>query len=368
MTILEEKGSPSFFANTLVYGIGTLLLQAASVVLLPLYTRYLTTADFGILEILTRSGEVLVVVLLGNGINVAAFTFVCRAKTSDERAGVSAAIALVIWLGMALGLLLTVFASGLVGRMIGIQSRSLVVVGLAASISQLLPLLPLTMAQARVESVTYMAISIVTVLFRIAIVLFAVIYLRLGLWGVFGGTLVSSLIVGVVVTIREFRGRGFHPDLSQIPDILRFSWPFVPAGLCGFILNNGDRYFLLEYNGPAVVGVYSLGYRIATIVGMVAFAPLLKVWSAWLYRVYPRDDAAVAVGKAFTRIMLPYLFIGVGACLFTRDVILLFGTEAYVKSAAIVPPIVLAYGLIAAQAVMESAPDTEPESPPSIQE
>ncbi len=54
--------SRSFLKHAAVYGFGTLLLQAASVVLLPLYTRYLTPADYGTLEILNRVGQVLGIV------------------------------------------------------------------------------------------------------------------------------------------------------------------------------------------------------------------------------------------------------------------------------------------------------------------
>ena len=46
--------------NTLVYGIATVLSRLVSFVMLPIYTRYLTPADYGLLAILDLSLEIAV--------------------------------------------------------------------------------------------------------------------------------------------------------------------------------------------------------------------------------------------------------------------------------------------------------------------
>ena len=58
----------SFFRHALLYGLGSILVQAGGVVLVPLYTRCLSTADFGALEVLSRCAEMAGTLLLIGGL------------------------------------------------------------------------------------------------------------------------------------------------------------------------------------------------------------------------------------------------------------------------------------------------------------
>ena len=47
----------SFFKHAAVYGLANLLLQGGSIVLLPIYLRCLSRADYGVLEVVGRLAE-----------------------------------------------------------------------------------------------------------------------------------------------------------------------------------------------------------------------------------------------------------------------------------------------------------------------
>ena len=343
----------SFLTHAVVYGLGALLMQATSVVLLPLYTHYLRPADYGILDILNRTGDVLTVVLMTNGLVGAAFSFYCQAESDEERAGVASTVNLVVWMGMAAGLTLAVCGSGLIDALLGIGNRRLTVLGLCASFVQLLPIMPMALMQARVESLPYILASVLTLLLRLGLIIAAVVIGGWGIWGVLGGSLCACLISGAVLTLREFRKTGFRPDMSRLPDVLRFAWPFLPGGLCGFVINSGDRFFLLRYAGAHDVGLYSLGYRLASCVGLVSFTPLFKVWSAKMYDAYRRPDGAIVVGQMITRILSAVVFVGLGLCLFQREVLFVFSTSAYANAAAVIVPLVVAGLFLNAQVLMD---------------
>src|SRR5262249_22745991 len=90
-----------FLKHTFVYGLGSIVTQAISFFLLPLYTHYLTPSDLGIIEIITRAGQYLMVVLLVNGLRVATLTFFRQAKTPAERSSYVTTLTLVLWLIIA---------------------------------------------------------------------------------------------------------------------------------------------------------------------------------------------------------------------------------------------------------------------------
>ncbi len=71
----------------------------------------------------------------------------------------------------------------------------------------------------------------------------------------------------------------------MICEMLAFALPFLPGGLCFFILHHGDRFFLLQEGGAEEVAIYALGYKLALAVSMFSLTPLYMVWSVRMYDV-----------------------------------------------------------------------------------
>src|SRR5579884_3232113 len=75
----------SFLRHAAVYSMATLLVQAGGFVLLPLYTRCLSPADYGILEVLGRLAETVGTCLLFGGFRQALLTFYQQSDGEGER-------------------------------------------------------------------------------------------------------------------------------------------------------------------------------------------------------------------------------------------------------------------------------------------
>jgi O-antigen/teichoic acid export membrane protein len=124
--------------------------------------------------------------------------------------------------------------------------------------------------------------------------------------------------------------------------LLRFALPFLPGGVCFFILHHGDRFFLLHYGGEESVGTYALGYKLAMVVTTFSLNPLYMVWSVHLYQVARTPRAPAAFGVVFTRIMGAYLLAGLAMGLFQDEIIRLLGGAEYAGAARVVAPVLLA--------------------------
>jgi O-antigen/teichoic acid export membrane protein len=70
--------------HSAIYGIGGFVSRILAVLLLPLYTHYLTRADYGRVETLTAASTVLVIVLR-LGITSAFFRFYFDSKQAADR-------------------------------------------------------------------------------------------------------------------------------------------------------------------------------------------------------------------------------------------------------------------------------------------
>lgn len=331
------SGNHSFLKNAVIYGLGGVAMQLASVVLLPLYTHYLSPADYGVLEILDRTGQIIVLLLLGNGVRMATFSFYCQANTPEERRQTFSSIAVVLWTILAIGALLSVALSPLLASALQIGNPLLVLLGIGVVLLQGLVALPLALMQARVESLSFVISNLLLAITRMTLIIVAVAWLGLGIWGVLGASSICLGLYAVVLTTREVVGGFSQPNYSTIVKILKFSVPLLPSGILALALTSADRFFLLNYTSAKEVGTYSFGYKIAVLIPLLVTTPLWKVWTAELYAHFKAPDASLSVGRVITRILAVRVFMGLGVCLFSREIVELLAPNEYQAATLVIP-------------------------------
>jgi O-antigen/teichoic acid export membrane protein len=344
-----------FLRHVFVYGLGTLVLQAASIVLLPLYTNYLAPSEYGVLEILYRIGDVLTICLMANGISLAAMTFYRQAKKETDRQRIASTVTLFLLAVLVSGGLLAFALADQLAALMGIDNTTLLMVGILAALLQTTTAVPLTLMQARIESGHFVCTTLAMFVCRVTLTIVAVAVLGWGVWGILGASILTSSGFGVVLMVRECAKGSFRPDMRQMRDVARFALPFVPGGLCFFVLHNGDRFFLVRFAGAEELGLYALGYKLATAVSMFAFVPLFKVWSAKMYDAFERPDAPVILGTTFTRMLAAYLFVGLGLTVLKDTVVAVLGSPEYARATAVIGPLVLGYFFLTASTLMDAA-------------
>src|SRR5579875_2188615 len=169
--------SRSFLKHAAVYGLASLLVQAGGFVLLPLYTRYLTPTDYGVLEVLNRLAETVGTCLMFGGLRQAMLTFYQQSSNETERRQVVATmfslLGTTIVVGGGLILALAGPLSGLLNQLVHSGGApihpGLLRLALLAVLLEPFVQLPLTLLQARVESVRFVSINVSQFLLRIAL-------------------------------------------------------------------------------------------------------------------------------------------------------------------------------------------------------
>jgi O-antigen/teichoic acid export membrane protein len=352
----------SFLRHAAVYGLTALLVQAGGFILVPLYTHCLSPADYGVLEVLGRLAETVGICLVFGGMNQALVTFYQQSQTEVQRRRVA---------GTVLGLLLVISLAGggvalvLAGPLSDwlcssirsdhvLLTPSLLRLAFVGVLLEPLCLIPLTLLQTRLQSTTYLFVSLGQLVMRVSLCVFFVAGLGWGVWGVVLATLLTSGTFAGYLCVREALRGLARPDPAQARALLRFACPFLPASVCFFILHQGDRFFLMRQNAAAV-GIYAFGYKLAQVVSTFSLAPLYAVWASRMYQVARTDEAPDVFGRAFTRILAAYLFVGLGLILFLKEAVLLLARADYLAATEIVPPVLLACFCQASASLMDSA-------------
>lgn len=336
-----------------------MLVQAAGLILLPLYTRYLSRDDFGLLEILTRIGETVSTVLVIGGLRQATLSFYQQAENQNERLQIVTAAIGSMGLCCLLGCMLTLGMLDWVPWILQIpandQLPGLLRLAILTIAIEPFILIPLALMQARTESVQYALSNLVLFLLRVGLCVILVAVFGLGIQGVLLGTAISVGMFGLALVIRELRKGMVLPSWSQVVELWRFALPFLPGGLCFFLLHHGDRFWLSSWWGMAEVGVYALAYKLAMALNTFALAPLQLVWSPQVYRLARESDAPIRFGVVFTRILAVYAFCGLMLSAGRREIVQLLSPPSYAAAATLVVPIVLACFCQAGATLMDSA-------------
>ena len=215
--------------------------------------------------------------------------------------------------------------------------------------------IPLALMQARLESGRFTGANVGMFAMRVSLTILAVVGLGWGVWGVLGANAATSAVAGGLLTLRELHRGSWRPNLQRMPEVARYALPFVPAGLCWFLIYYTDRFLLLRWAGPEELGLYALGSRLAETVAAFSVVPLQRVWSAEMFDAFERPDAAVAVGRTVTRLLGAYVFVGLGLCLLKNEAIQILGSAKYAGAGTAVDVLVLAFFFSNAAVLFDSA-------------
>jgi O-antigen/teichoic acid export membrane protein len=339
--------------HSAIYGLGGLVSRILAVLLLPLYTSYLSPTDYGRVETLVALTAILVT-LLRAGISNAFFRFYFDSDEHDERLRV---LRTAFWftiatstLGLALGWAFAPWIADLLN--LGSDQDGLVraaFVGLWAQMNyeQLTALF-------RVEerSAAFVAASLANVVLTIATTVALVVVFDQGPLGVIVGNFTGTLVVYVALLGYRREQLGLQFDRELLRRMNRFGLPLVPSGVALWALNFSDRFFLAHIAGQDDVGRYSLGVRIASamVLLLVAFR---TAWPAFAYSIDDDREARRTYGFVLTYLLFVACWLSLALGVLAPWIVrVLARDDAFWAGADVVAPLAFAGALWGAYTVV----------------
>jgi O-antigen/teichoic acid export membrane protein len=331
--------------HSAIYGLGGLVSRILAVLLLPLYTRYLSPSDYGKVETLIALTTVIGIVLR-MGIHSAFFRFYFDSPEATDRLRV---VRTSFWFtmtmataGLAGGVLL---ANPIADLLFGSTGDSELVmaafVGLWAGMNyeQLTSLF-------RVEerSVAFVSASLTNIFLTIGATLLLVVVLDKGPIGVIVGNFTGTLIVYAVLVGYRREQLGLEFDRRLLREMNRFGIPLVPTALFLWVTNFSDRLFLVQLADTTEVGLYSVGVRIASAMVLLLTAFRLA-WPAFAYSIDDDHEAKRTYAFVLTYLVALTTWVATGLALLSPWIVDWIAAPAFAESSRVVGP--LAFSTVA---------------------
>jgi O-antigen/teichoic acid export membrane protein len=334
----------SVFKHSLVYAIGDIVGKCIGFILIPVYTHYLSTGEYGVLELLELTTYIVALLLaMGLGQSVVRFYYDFESKT-DRDTVVSVAILSLSALSIVSFLILWFLAPSISTLVFGDSERSslfqLVFVGMAFSVVNEVPL---QLIKIEKKSVLFVAISLLRLLLSLSLNILFLVYLHMGVFGVvLSGVLTSAVLFAVLFTyfLRSVTLRWSTPLLKNM---LTYGFGLVGNWLGMFLLHFSDRFILQRVTSLDEVGVYSLAYRFGLVINFLLLSPFLNIWTPKQFEVSKEKDGENIFGHIVTYYVVAQVGVSVGIACVINDVIFLISGAEYHQASKYVPLILLGY-------------------------
>jgi O-antigen/teichoic acid export membrane protein len=339
-----SPGIRSLGRHAVLYAIGNILSKAIAFVMLPVYTRYLTPADYGIAALIEMTLDV-IAMIGGAQIAQGVFRFYHKAESSDDkRAVISTAMSTLTISYAILGTAVFLSAAGISRILFGspVHADLVRLSGMTLGF-QGLQWVPLVYGRVLERSGLVVGANIAKLVIAVTLNLVFVVGMKLGIRGIFLSSLASSALVAIWLGVITVRQVGLRVRPAVLKSLVRFGVPLIGVQMATFTMTFSDRYFLQAAGDESMVGLYNLAYQFGFLLLMLGFVPIEMVWGPRRFQVARTANPSPVLAQAFRLINVSVFTIGVGIALFVGDLLRVMATPPFHPAADVVPVLLVAY-------------------------
>lgn len=334
------------------YTAASIISKILAVLLLPLYTRYLTLDDYGAAEVLF-TGVVAASIVVRFGLIEALLRFY---YLPDERGDkvIATGFAALFWLTTIAALIALPFAGPISEALLAQDAPGLVRIAIGGLWVLTLYEYLVSIFRLDEQARPYFFFTVANVLAAIPLTVLLVVVADEGARGLLLGSYLSGLPFVLWLIVRQRRRLTLLPNRELLSRMFRFGVPTMPAELSLYSLQLIDRIILVRYVGLAEAGLYALAFKFSQSIQLVVRGFQLA-WPPLAYSITDDEEARRIYAVVLTAFTALCSFIVVGMWLEARWIVRLLAAPEFFDSYEVIGPLAVGaalYGVYLAQVVI----------------
>ncbi|HFI0701054.1 TPA: lipopolysaccharide biosynthesis protein [Streptococcus suis] len=191
------------------------------------------------------------------------------------------------------------------------------------------------------KSASYIRLATISAISNIVVslvLIFSIFYENRSMGRIIGTTL--PVFVIALIWIIDFLKK-WKPDLnsSQIKFALRYSVPLIPHGISQVLLSSCDKVMIAMMVGNSQAGIYSFAYTIYSLIS-VTFSSLDQVWSPWFFQQMKENNIR-KIREVADQYALGIAIVAVMSMLAGPELIYIIGSNDFLESKYLFVPVVV---------------------------
>jgi O-antigen/teichoic acid export membrane protein len=300
------------------YTAASILSKVIAVALLPLYTRYLTPADYGAAEIMFAA-IVVASIVVRLGLIEAVLRFYYSDEEDPERV-VASTFAGLFWFATIGALIALPFAEPISELLLDEPAADLARISIGGLWVLTMYEFMLTLFRLEERARAFFITTILNVLAAIGLTVVLVVGADEGARGLLLGSYATGAAFVLGLIALQFRRLSLRFDPGLLRRLLRFGLPTMPAEVSLYLLNFVDRLIIVRTLGLTEAGLYSLAVKFAQGVNVLVRGFQLA-WPPLAYSIRNDDEARRVYATVVTLFVAGCAFVVAGMWIFSRWIV-----------------------------------------------
>ena len=257
--------------NSIIFAIANFGSNILRFIIVPFYTYYLSTAEYGVVDTLTTTVSLIMPVML-----LAIQEAVLRFTLDPNNNSVSVLKnSLLILVGGSIVFLLGYFPFSLIGIFSGLWWLFYLLL-----VSNAFNNILLNYTRGSGKSVVFMFGGIINTFIMLTCNVLLLAVFHKGLYGyivsLVVGYSISSLFLIIAMHPMSIAKQG-NVDFDLLKKMIKYSVPLIPTAAMWWLMNVADRYSITFFLGVSFTGVYAISHKVPTVISMF-YAIFQQAW------------------------------------------------------------------------------------------
>ncbi|MCI0472332.1 MAG: polysaccharide biosynthesis C-terminal domain-containing protein [Ignavibacteria bacterium] len=339
----------SLSKDTLIYGTSTILGRFLNFLFVPIYTNLFLPSDFGIVANIYAYIAILNV-FFTVGLESGFFKFASTLEVGDKKENFSHPFFGIFLNSAVLSGILYAFSHDFTylfqidpGKDVILKYTALILFFDALSI------VPFGFLRLTHKPYMFAFIRLAGIVLTVILNILFIVVLKFGIEYVFISNLIASFFTLLLLLPVILRNIKFSLNMILVKELLRFSLPYIPAGISSNIIQVINRPILTALTDDHTVGVFQANYRLGIF--MMLFVSMFEfAWQPFFLNNAKEPDAKALFSKVMTMFLVAATVIFVFLTFFIDDIVAIpmpgkgyLVGKAYWGGLQIVPVILLSY-------------------------
>lgn len=321
--------------NTIIFTIGNIGSSLISFILIPLFTNYLTTSEYGKIDFITMLISLLIPIITLNFIEALIRFGVDKEYKSEEVISTIIFSIIPIYIGLlAISLLLIKFR--IISNSILIYLVIFFVVSLYQFLQQYTRVIEKLIIYATSDILYTVTFSVLNIIF--------IAKLRTGISGYFTAYILAYLVASVFLIFRAKIYKDVKITLynkEYLNEFIKYSTPLIPNNLSWWIVNASDRFLIKIFSGYSNLGIYSIANKIPQILNTF-YGLFFKAWQISSIKELGKEDTEKFYEQIFKYISKAMFTVGICILSGINLIFLIMIGDEFKEAINYVPILVLA--------------------------
>lgn len=338
-----NKSSQKIFNNSILYAVGTIASKATAFLLLPLYTYFLNSEEYGIATTITTFVATFGIVIMLS-LRASIIRFINDYEEKEGQVFVGTVFITVLLNSALLCSLLCIFRNLYLGIFFkNIDFYPYVLIGILSLGFEGVYLVYQSTLQAKQLGGLYSLNSFIYLFIKVIFSILLVAILKLSVIGVVMADLMSNFIFAIYGIMemkrRKYMVISFNKEMFK--KSIKYSLPILPHNLANDMHTYSTKVIIGNFLNYAVSGLYSLASQFSSVVNLIQSSINLAFRPWFIEQMGEGEKGRQQIKYMTVMIMSLFCFIAVVVSVFSYEIVSIFATGQYIEAWKLIPIFVL---------------------------